>query len=259
MLIPTDDYQIAPNSAPPHEIIGLERYEADGVITYEGDGFRLVRDLNADTVHMEWDIKNTLAIPIEVSPYISLYGCDVNRTGTTAPFVFAAEQNCTTCSGSASASSLLLDGTRHNAAGIHLDFIGSTLNIPTTSTATTKANATGVVGKSVRNKYLSNHTRTNVTTSKVSTTNATQLKALVCKQSSSVGNVTGKKLILQPGESLTINSTMTSKDWASGSCSPVNHGLVNINVQAGNDSYKLYKTDQMIVFGKEESNICSAS
>jgi D-lyxose ketol-isomerase len=140
-----------------------------------------------------------------------------------------------------------------------LDFIGSTLNIQTTGTATTKANATGVVGKSVRNKYLSNHTRTNVTTSKVSTTNATQLKALVCKQSSTVGNVSGKKLILQPGESMTINSTMTSKDWAGGGCSPINHGLVNINVRAGNDSYKLFKADQMIVFGKEESNICSAS
>ena len=256
---PTDEYQIAPNSAPPHEIIGLEKYEADGVITYEGEGFRLVRDTNTGFVHMEWDIKNTLDIPIEVSPYISLYGCDVNRTGTSAPFVFAAEQNCTTCSGSASANTVLSDGTRHNAAGIHLDFIGSTLNIPTTSEATTKTNATGVVGKSVRNKYLTSHNRTNQTTSKVSTTNATQLKALVCKQSSSVGNVAGKKLILQPGESLTVNSTMTSKDWASGGCSPVNHGLVNINVKAGNDSYKLYKADQIIVFGKEESNICSAS
>jgi hypothetical protein len=217
----------------------------------------MVRDLNTGTVHFEWDIKNNLNVPMEISPYIQLYGCDLNRTGATAPFVFAAEQNCTTCG--SSARTLLLDGTRHNAAGIRLDFIGSTLNIPLTSSAETNASSTSVVGKSVRNKYLQAHGRTNLTTSNISTTNTTALNASVCKQSSSLGTVKGKTLLLQPGESITLNSTMSSSDWTGGECSPVNHGLININVSAGGDSFKVYKSDQMIVFGKEESDVCSSS
>jgi hypothetical protein len=116
-----------------------------------------------------------------------------------------------------------------------------------------------VVGKSVRNKYLKAHGRTNVTTSGISTSNATALNASVCKQSTLLGTVKGKTLVLQPGESLTLNSTMSSSDWTGGGCSPVNHGLVNINVNASGDSFKVYKADQMIVFGKEESDICSSS
>jgi len=241
-------------------VTGLEKFvdEENGIITYEADGFRMVHDLKSDTIHFEWDVKNNLNVSMEVTPYIELFGCDVNRTGRTAPFIFAAEQNCTTC-GDSAARALLLDGTRPNAAGIHLNFISSTLNIPLTSSTGTNASATSVVGKSVRNKYLKVHDRTNVTTSNVTTTNATALKASVCKQSTSLGTIKGKTINLQPGQSQTVSSTISSKDWAGGGCSPVNHGLVNLNVRAGGDSYKAYKADQIIVFGKEESNICSTS
>jgi hypothetical protein len=72
-----------------------------------------------------------------------------------------------------------------------------------------------------------------------------------------IGTVKGKTIVLQPGQSTTIASEVNSTDFGFG-CSPVNHALINYNVQAGGSTYKAYKADQMIVFGKEESNICGS-
>ena len=71
----------------------------------------------------------------------------------------------------------------------------------------------------------------------------------------SIGTVNGTKITLSPGESATISSTVNSTDWGF-ACAPVNHALINYNVQAGGNTYKAYGASELIVFGQEEANIC---
>ena len=73
----------------------------------------------------------------------------------------------------------------------------------------------------------------------------------------SIGTVNGTKITLSPGESATISSTVNSTDWGF-ACSPVNHALINYNVQAGGSTYQALKASELIVFGSEESNICGS-
>jgi uncharacterized cupredoxin-like copper-binding protein len=238
-----------------HDITGLQYFEAGGIVTYEADGFRLVHDTNTGVWHMEWDVKNNLDVPITIEPHTELRGCDISRTG---PYVYAGASEG--CSGHGSSLTLsnefipyatpsVVDGT-HDSTSTRLSFQTSTLNIQPGSTLSNAANNT--VGKSVRNKYLALHPEAAKTRPAA---NPVQLRKSICDVNTLIGTVNGKAVVLQPGESATIVSTVNSSDWGF-SCSPVNHALINYNVQAGNTSYSTYKANQLIVFGNEESNIC---
>lgn len=135
-----------------------------------------------------------------------------------------------------------------------MSFQVSTLNLPSSSTSSNATNNAPIIGKSVRNKYLSLHPEANKTRPAA---NPTQLRKSVCPVDTTIGTVKGTTITLQPGQSATISSTVNSKDWGF-ACSPVNHALINYNVQAGGSTYKAYKADELIVFGKEESNICGS-
>lgn len=74
---------------------------------------------------------------------------------------------------------------------------------------------------------------------------------------SKIGTVNGTKITLSPGESATISSTVNSTDWGF-ACAPVNHALINSNVQKGGSTYQAYKASELIVFGQAESNICGS-
>jgi hypothetical protein len=217
-----------------------------------------------------------------IQPYIQLYGCDVSRTGLSSPFVFAgAAQGCPAGGPSVDAGSSLAlssltlapqtlapltlsllpvtpptvaDGTL-NSTPITLNFQVSTLNLPNTTTAANATNATNqapIVGKSVRDEFLKLHPEANLTRPAA---DPVQLRKSVCSVDSSIGTVNGTKITLQPGQSATISSTVNSTDWGF-ACAPVNHALINYNVQAGGSSYQALKTSELIVFGQAEANIC---
>jgi uncharacterized cupredoxin-like copper-binding protein len=188
-------------------------------------------------------------------------GCDIRRTGTepnNLPLVFAGAPGGCPARGPSlnltltSAKPSVLDGT-HDSTLVRMSFQASTLNVPGSSTSSNATNNT-TVGKSVRNKYLNQHPEANKTRPAA---NPTELRKAVCTVDTTIGTVKGKTIVLQPGESGTISSTVNSTDFGF-ACSPVNHALVNYNVQAGTSNYKAYKADQMIVFGKEESNLCGS-
>ena len=242
-----------------HDVTALQVFEANGVTTYEADGFRLVHDTNTGVWSMEWDVKNSLDVPMTIQPYIQLMGCDLGRTGTepNGALVFAGASGGCPARGPSlnltvtSAKPSAVDGT-HDSTLVWMSFQTSTLNMPSGSTSSSTNNNTTTVGKSVRNKYLGLHPEANKTRP---ASNPTELRKAVCAVDTTIGTVNGKTIVLQPGESTTIASTVNSTDFGF-SCSPVNHALINYNVQAGNSTYKAYKSDELIVFGKEESNIC---
>jgi hypothetical protein len=142
-------------------------------------------------------------------------------------------------------------GSEHESTAVRLSFQSSTLNIPTNSTSSNATSNVTVVGNSVKNKFLALHPEANTTKA----ANATALRKSVCDVTTNIGTVNGTTIVLQPGESTTVASTVTSKDWGF-ACSPVNSGPINCNVQAGRSSYSGLKTSKLIVFGQEESNIC---
>ena len=253
---------IAPGGTDHHDITGLQTFEANGVTTYEADGFRLIHDTNAGVWSMEWDVKNGLDVPMTIQPYIQLMGCDLSRTGTepNGALVFAGASGGCPARGPSlnltvtSAKPSAVDGT-HDSTLVWMNFQTSTLNITLNSSSTSSSAANNTtVGKSVRNKYLSLHPEANKTRPAA---NPMELKKAVCAVDTTIGTVNGKTIVLQPGESTTISSTVNSTDFGF-ACSPVNHALINYNVQAGNSTYKAYKSDQLIVFGKEESNLCGS-
>jgi len=231
--------------------------EADGFVTYEFENFRLVHDLDTGISWFEWDITNNLNVPITIQPNIALYGCDVSRTGTEPnhlPLLYAGETGgCSACGQArnvslTSAMPSVADGT-HDSTLARMTFQGSTLNIQ--SNVTSNAANKTIIGNSVKNKYLRIHPEANKTKA-----NATILRQHICTvDSTPIGIVNGTATTLQPGESVTVRSTVDSSDWGF-SCSPVNRGLINYNVNAGSSSYKGLTVDQTIVFGDEESNIC---
>jgi hypothetical protein len=224
-------------------------------------------------------VKNNLTVPMTVQPYVQLYGCDVSRTGSSNPFIFAgAAQGCPARGPSVDdGSSLTLapltlapetlapltlsllpfaqptatDGT-HDSTHVTMNFQVSTLNLPSNSTSSNATNNAPIIGKSVRNDFLKLHPEANLTRPAA---DPTQLRKSVCSVDASIGTVNGTKITLQPGQSATISSTVNSTDWGF-ACSPVNHALINYNVQAGGSSYQALKTSELIVFGQEESNIC---
>ena len=244
-----------------HDVTALQVFEANGIVTYEADGFRLIHDTNTGVWSMEWDVKNNLDVPMTIQPYIQLMGCDIRRTGTVPndlPYLFAGvPEGCPARSPSLNltlipANPSAADGTRDTTL-VRMSFQTSTLSLPDSSASSNTANNT-TVGKSVRNKYLSLHPEANNTRP---ASNPTELRKSVCSVDSTIGIINGTTIVLQPGESATISSTVNSTDFGF-ACSPVNHALINYNVQAGNNTYKAYKTDELIVFGKEESNICGS-
>jgi len=256
----------------------LQKFEANGTITYETDGFRVVDNTTSGVWHFEWDVKNNLTVPMTVQPFAKLYGCDVSRTGSSTPFIFTgASGGCPARGPAVDPSSLinspltlapqtvspltlsLLPFTEPSAAvgmqdstHITLEFQVSTLNISTNATSANVTNNASVVGKSVRDQFLKLHPDANKTRPAA---NPVQLRKEVCSIDASIGTVNGTKIVLQPGQSATITSTVNSKDWGF-TCAPVNHALINYNVQAGSSTYQALKSSELIVFGQEESNIC---
>ena len=152
-----------------------------------------------------------------------------------------------------SAQSSAVDGT-HDSTFVTMNFQVSTLNLPSTSTSSTATNNAPIIGKSVRDDFLKLHPAANLTSPAA---NPVQLRKSVCSVDSMIGTVNGTKITLQPGQSATISSTVNSKDWGF-ACAPVNHALINYNVQAGGSSYQALKTSELIVFGTAESNICGS-
>lgn len=71
----------------------------------------------------------------------------------------------------------------------------------------------GIVGKSVEQKA----TKAKPLQKNASLVNATLLKKQVCKKSTDIGAIKGKKLTLKPGESVTIKADVDAKSL--GSCS----------------------------------------
>jgi hypothetical protein len=199
-----------------------------------------------------------------VQPYVQLYGCDASRTGMEPTFLFAgASQGCPARDPSVNVGSSLTfdpltfvqpslaDGT-HDSTLLTMNFQVSTLNLPSSSSNAT--NNAPIVGKSVRDDFLKLHPEANLTRPAA---DPTQLRKSVCSVDASIGTVNGTKITLSPGESATISSTVNSTDWGF-ACSPVNHALINYNVQAGGSTYQALKASELIVFGSEESNICGS-
>ena len=259
--VPVDTVDISSGGTPHHDVTGLQVFEANGIITYEADGFRLVDDTNTGVWHMEWDVTNNLNVPMTIQPYIQLKGCDIRRTGTepdNMPYLYAGSPGGCPARGSSldlsltSAKPSTADGT-HDATLVWMSYQTSTLNLPAGSSSSNAANNT-TVGKSVRNKYISLHPEANNTRPAA---DPVQLRASVCDVNTTIGTVNGTTIVLQPGESTTISSTVNSTDWGF-ACSSVNSALINYNVQAGGSSYKAYGADQLIVFGQEESKLCGS-
>ncbi|MGA3199590.1 MAG: hypothetical protein ABSD89_09320 [Halobacteriota archaeon] len=263
---PIDTAVISSGGTPHHDITGLQTFEANGIITYEADGFRVVDDTHTGVWHFEWDVTNNLKVPMTIQPYVQLFGCDMMRTGTEPTYVFAgASQGCPASAPSVNVGSSLtsdpltsaqpsaVDGT-HDSTFVTMNFQVSTLNLPSTSTSSTATNNAPIIGKSVRNDFLKLHPAANLTSPAA---NPVQLRKSVCSVDSMIGTVNGTKTTLQPGQSATISSTVNSKDWGF-ACAPVNHALINYNVQAGGSSYQALKASELIVFGTAESNICGS-
>ena len=71
---PVDTAVISSGGTAHHDITGLQTFEANGIITYESDGVRLVHDTTIGVWHFEWDVKNNLNVPMTIQPYVELPG-----------------------------------------------------------------------------------------------------------------------------------------------------------------------------------------
>jgi uncharacterized cupredoxin-like copper-binding protein len=239
----------------------LQKMHSGNYDIYVADGSALVHNLVNNVWHYEWTVKNSLTVPITVEPHAQLEVRDAFRMGE-AQFA-GAPQGCPARGPSVNTGTWLTwltpalpsvaDGT-HDGTLVTMSFQVSTLNIAGTSTSSTATNNEPIVSTSVRNDFLKLHPEA----AKISpAANQIELRKSLCSVDTQIGTVYGKKTTLQPGQSATITSTTNSKDWGF-ACSPVDHALINYNVQAGSSTYQALKTSELIVFSPEESNICGS-
>ncbi len=242
-----------------HDISGQQTMALGNYVIYTADGFTVVHDLVNNVWHFEWTVKNNLNVPITVQPSAKLYGCDRSRFGSNAPYDLAgASQGCPARGPSNNAGSSLtfakpsaVDGT-HDSTLVTMSFQVSTLNIASGSRSSTATNNEPIIATSAINQFLKLHPEA----AKIRpAANPVLLRKAVCSVDAHIGTVFGKTTTLQPGQSATITSTVNSKDWGF-ACSPVNHALINYNVQAGGSTYQALKASELIVFGQEDANIC---